>query len=160
MILFGLCVICFVVSWFLPENGEIVLLAFSGMFFVIGTITQGCNWYCQANDIEEIEQQKQDQKIYKTRNDELLGEFKLYLAEMYPEIEKGIFSTITPTNVTAFMIKYPEMKSSETITKLVNLINNLKSQYYQCDLTTNNLQKRIRVRRKTISMWVFPILPG
>lgn len=131
----------------------------SGIAFLITFIVQLNKFYKQAEDIEQITEQRQNRKVYVKRANEYIDEFKLYLAEIYPKHEKELFELMKPENVTAFMIKYPEIKTNETIAMLVNTINKLKNSYYACDTKINELSRQLRVRKRTILLWCLPILP-
>lgn len=156
MILWTASIICLLIGVYM-QLGEVLL--FSGFFTIISLCLQGGFWYGEADDIESIVEKKEDEEIYKNQANELLGEFKTYLVDLYPDIEKTIFENMKPEKVTAYMIQYPELKSSETISKLVNLINKLKKNIYDCQLRVTSLEKNRRVRRRYQFWWCLPILP-
>lgn len=131
----------------------------SGIVLMIALLTQIGKYYWQVHDIEEVVEQKQNRKVYVKRAAEYIDEFRIHLAETYPKHEKKLFKLMKPENVTAFMIKYPEIKANETITKLVDTINSLKDNYYRCDTQINKLSKQIRIRKRTMLMTCLPILP-
>ena len=133
----------------LPEPG----LVFSVIFILIALSCQAGFWLGEAEDIERIVMTLQDKEIYKKQADELLAEFSILLAEKYPNFEKEIFENMKPEKVTAYMIKYPELKSSQTICKLVDLINSKKEKIYDCDLKITGYQKDRRLRRRIQFFW-------
>ena len=155
MLAFLPSIILFVLACVLKsEEAQAFVGVFAMIGFIIVIIAQIVSCYSQVQDIENIEKEKNNKVIYQSRADDLLGEFKTYLADMYPDIEKEIFKTMKPEKITAYMVKYPELKSSETICKLVNLINEIKGQVYGCDLRINQLKTDIRIRKRTSGMWL------
>lgn len=132
----------------------------SSITLTITFIIQVSKFYVQTKAVETVLEQQQNRKIYVRRAKEYIDEFKVYLAETYPKYEKELFKVIKPENVTAFMIKYPEIKANETIVKLVNTISRLKDSYYECDVKVNELNKEIRLRKRTMFLFCLPILPA
>lgn len=132
----------------------------SSITLAITFIIQVSKFYAQVKDVESVLEQQQNRKIYVRRAKEYIDEFKVYLAETYPKYEKELFKVIKPENVTAFMIKYPDIKANETITKLVKMISRLKDSYYECDVAVNKLNKKIRLRKRTMLLFCLPILPA
>ncbi len=132
----------------------------SSITLAITLIIQISKFYAQVKAVESVLEQQQNRKIYVRRAKEYIDEFKVYLAETYPKYEKKLFKIIKPENVTAFMIKYPEIKANETITKLVKMISRLKDSYYECDVEANKLNKEIRLRKRTMFLFCLPILPA
>jgi len=103
----------------------------------------------QIDDCESIKACREKRKIYKKRADDLIAEFKLYLAEIYPKFEKEIFEKISPDKVDVYMMKFPELKTSATLIELVNRINSLKNDVYKQDIEITTYRKRIRVRLRS-----------
>ena len=110
------------------------------------------------NDIESIKKYQDDKKVYIKKAKALTSEFKLYLASTYPDIEKEIFSKLIPEKVGIFAASFPQIKSSETITKLVSMINDLQSNIYTQELNINRIKRNIRARlRNYLNFpWVLP----
>lgn len=121
----------------------------------LGTIA---SYYGQINDIESLKQIDSVSIILKQKSDNLTAEFAGYLAKQYPELEKEIFKSISPDKVNAYLAAYPQIKSSETLMGLVNLINKLQGDYYDQKLKREETLKNIRVRLRDpmIITWVIP----
>ena len=69
--------------------------------------------------------------VYKRKQKELLAEFKNYLGEKYPELEKQIFDNINKSESGVHIVlKYPEIQSSKTLMKLTKNINKLADDVY------------------------------
>lgn len=144
----------------------ILILTISGGFFfspiwiaalfftIVIIIVQTAHGYGHENDMNNIWQKREDKKIQMHKNQELLDEFKLYLSDMYPKLEKEIIKSMKPGNVNAYMIKYPELKSSKTICKLVDLINSNKSRIYEYETSITSFVRNIQVRVYTAKVWV------
>jgi len=112
--------------------------------------------YCQIEDLTNIKALGSKKIIYQKMADTQLAEFKNYLGEVYPNIEKEIFNSLSPENVTAYAIRYPEIKSNETIMELVKLINQKITQVYNCDIRTAEIEARIIRRLLDSTIWVIP----
>ena len=150
MILYILVVLSVIVGAFtVPE-----VFIGSCIFLIISFISQGMFAYGHQEDMNQIWEYRQDMKIQKRKSTELLSEFTLYLANMYPDIEKEIIKSMKPDNVSAYMIKYPELKSSETICKLVDLINGMKSKIYNYESNITGKVKNIKDRVYAAGIWV------
>jgi len=149
MILYILVVLAAIVGLFIPH-----VFIVAGIFLIITIITQSVHLYNHEFQINCVWESRMDMEIQRRKCDELLNEFKLYLAEMYPAIEKEIIKSMTPEKVTAYMIKYPELKSSETICKLVDLINKNKSKFYEYEVGITRYIKLIKSRMYSAKLCV------
>jgi len=142
------------------EDASIAAFVLSLAMFIIAFCIQIGKYYSQVDSIERIEKIKKDKISYQEESVQLIEEFKLYLAEMYPQHEKTIFESIKPENVTAYMIKYPDIKSSETLIKLCEEIKRLVGNIYSSDRQINQQEWYIKVRKRTMWLWCLPILPN
>ncbi|OGZ30675.1 MAG: hypothetical protein A2931_02035 [Candidatus Niyogibacteria bacterium RIFCSPLOWO2_01_FULL_45_48] len=123
------------------------ILAMIGMIFVLlAFIFTGAEYYYQLSDIENIKKFQEIESVYKKKADDLSAEFAGYLAQKYPEHEKKIFDKIGPENVQIYLVKYPEIRASETIMKLVEHINKLQSDVYDQQVKMAGARKSIRLR--------------
>jgi hypothetical protein len=141
------------VSW------QIAGYILGGLLFIVTLVIQLTSYYLQADAYEEIEQCKEDKKSYEEESTHLVQEFKLYLADKYPQHEKEIFDKLKPENVSTYLARYPEIKANETMVKLCNLINQKVSKIYDKDRRINFLERSIRTRKRTILLTCLPILP-
>jgi hypothetical protein len=57
------------------------------------------------------------------------------------------------------MIKYPDIKTNETLVKLCNEIKNFVSRIYGCERRIFAKEREIAVRQRTIWLTSLPILP-
>ena len=96
--------------------------------------------------------------IYEQKQTELLSQFKLYLFEKYPEFEERI-NSISAGNAD-IILKYPEIKSSKTIIKLVDEMNNLASNIYSEKISIENECATIRYMLKNKWNLFIPNVPG
>lgn len=126
----------------------------AAVFLIIAVITQAAHGYGHEDDMNHIWEKREYMDIQKRKSVELLDEFKLYLADMYPKIEKEILKSMKPGNVSAYMIKYPELKSSKTICKLVDLINANISKIYDYETGITSYVRCIKNRIYTAQVWV------
>lgn len=112
----------------------------------LGSIVTGICWYLQIRDLENIEKFTNCELIYKDKATELTAEFSKYLAQAYPEHEKAIFDSISPNDVEIYLVKYPELRSSDTILALTAEINQLQSDTYDQRLKKEEAKADIRIR--------------
>ena len=133
-----------------------VLYILGGLLFVVSVITQGVMYSDQCIAIERIEENEEKEKIYEEKATALIDECKVYLKEVYPDLEKGIFNTIASTNAFLLNLNLPEIRSHTTIMKLVDMINRDRGAIYTVRLETAALKREIKVRKKVARFWVYP----
>jgi len=134
----------------------------SGCFVIVLFIVQLTLYTNQLNDFENLKKFNELETIYQNKADDLTSQFAKYLYEAYPDYEKEIFQNISPEKVDFYLVKYPELKSSETILALTSKINGLQSDYYQQKINKAEFKKDVRFRKK--NPWgigrLIPSLPG
>lgn len=136
-----------------------VFYLLSGTMFIISVITQGTMYSNQCVCIEKIAENVANKKIYKEKDDILTGECKAYLMDVYPNIEKEIFSNMVSAK--ALLLNFPEINSHKTIMKLVEMINRNKDSIYSTDLAVTSLIREIRARKRMSCFWIYsPMIPG
>lgn len=107
----------------------------------------------QISDIENIVKFERIEEIYEARADVLTQQFATYLADLYPEYERGIFESISPERVDIYLVKYPDLKASETILELVAQIRSMQDDRYAQQVLRENTLKNMRYR--TRNPWIF-----
>jgi hypothetical protein len=125
--------------------GAIGTIIFLVVFLVLCFSTT-IGYYNQIYDLENIKQIDAVTVILKQKADNLTAEFVTYLSEQYPDLEKEIFKSISPDKVGLYLASYPQIKSSETIMGLVDMINKLQKDYYDQRLLKEVTLRDIRVR--------------
>lgn len=115
---------------------------------IVNLIANACMYFEQVIRIEGIKESEAREVIYKEKAESLTGEFKLWLGEKYPEIEKGIFKCLIPTDISMVATVFPEIKLSETITNLVSRINELQGRIYSEKLEIERYKKGIRIAKR------------
>lgn len=125
-----------------------VFLLFSVITSIINLVSNACMYFEQVVRIEGIEESKAREIIYKEKAVMLTDEFKIWLGEKYPDIERNIFKTLIPTNVSIVATSFPEIKSSEVIMDLVSRINELQSKIYSEKLMIEKYRKGIRIAKR------------
>jgi hypothetical protein len=126
---------------------------------LISIITQLAHYYSHVEDIEDIKMCKKDIDIYKNQADEILGEIKMYVLEKYPDHELKIFEKISAQTVDIIAVKFPELKSDGIFKKYINSLINMRSEIYDLKTNITNAEKKLKVRERTIKLFVLPILP-
>lgn len=139
----------------------LILGFFTLLITVIMLIVSLVNNSHQRYDQEDLTKVSQFQEIYKKRTDNLTGQFVHYLAQIYPEYEKNIFEKITPNDLDIYLVKYPDLKASETIIQLVKQIRDLNDDIYQQELRRAEILRdmRFRTRNPWILQWLMPNTP-
>lgn len=134
-------------------NSFVAFYALGGSIFVIAIITQGSLYINQCVSVEKIEEYEANKKLYEEKAKVLIAECKEYLKDIYPNIEKEIFNNMSSAK--ALLLSFPEIKSHETITKLVDMINRNRTDVLVVDTTLTRIKREIRVRRSAAKFWVF-----
>ena len=110
MILLSILGVLVVGTFVIPPYGSegfFVLGGLSVAVAIIGLITQACFYHDQIDSIERVKECEEREKIHKEKAEALTGEFKLWLGEKYPEIEKGIFKDLIPAKVSILAVSFP-----------------------------------------------------
>jgi hypothetical protein len=168
-----ICVFFFIllgiIGIFFPENEAIYVvgiafLCFSGLWFIVSSIN---NFYCYAEQQKKFEELRASLKkisILKEKSEKILAEFKLYLGEKYPELEKQIFSDISNSAKDSdkwgmFVTKYPKIQSSKTFNYLVSEMDSLISEIYKLKMEIENDCSSIRFFIKNKWFIIKPKIP-
>ena len=136
-------------------DGKDVSIAFviiAILILVASFIFQLVNYSHQIRDGEELIKIEKFEEIYQNKSDVLVDKFAYYLANVYPEHEKNIFESISPGTIDIYLVKYPELKSSETIMLLVSEIKILQNDYYNQQLERAEVVRTMSYRKK--SPWI------
>lgn len=109
----------------------LVLLIISGLWLFASFVNNLICYTAQVERFEKIRAGLKRLEISKEKQNNLISEFKIYLADKYPDLEKEIFKLITESKSDVHMIlNYPELKSSDTLLALVSQINKLAEEVY------------------------------
>ena len=137
------------VGLFVPDEDVkiigILILCISGVWFFVSFVNNLIKHTDMVKKFEEIRADLKKLEIYKEKQRVLISEFTIYLADKYPDFEKEIFKLITDSksDINVFL-KYPELKSSETIMELVKQINNQSAETYNYKVELENEYAAIR----------------
>lgn len=93
------------------------------------------------------------EKVYQERADNLTKQFALYLVDIYPQHERAVFDKIAPDGIDIYLVKYPDLKTSETIISLVIQIRELQDARYKQQADRAEILQQMRYRRQ--SPWIF-----
>lgn len=128
-----------------------ISLFLATVYLVANIISFRCNVYNQIEDIEKIEESRNNKTIYEGQRDELISQVTLYLGEKYPEHEKELFRLIAEKNseaVVTLLGAFPEIKSADVLKKLVSDVQKLHGYVYGQDIKIEKLKRQIRVRKR------------
>lgn len=138
-------------GWLLFSIGVVYL-------FVMPLKTLG-SYTEQIRDQEDFRQSVACEKILTNKAEALSKQFAYYLAEVYPNHEKEIFTEISPSNIELYLARYPEIKSSATILKLVEEIGDLREDVYDQQIRREKILRDMRYRK--LSPWnIRWMIPG
>jgi len=144
---------CFAVSTRFSNGGEDGWTIFGGFWaffaivaFVIGAFYSMSQRSDQIYDIESVKMYTVNTAILEKKADELTAQFTKDLAEIYPQLEKDIFKSISPDKVGIYLAKYPELQSSKTVMALVENISKLQTDRYNQELAQQGTLRDIRFR--------------
>lgn len=126
--------------------GSIAFIIIAIILAVASIATSGVAWQEQINDFENIKKFEKVGAIYHVKAEALTIEFSKHLAEEYPKHERDIYEKISPDQVGVYLVKYPELKTSETLMALVEQINKLQSDVYDQQVKSEEALQRTRVR--------------
>ncbi len=144
--------------WSDTAAAGVVTFIVTGIIVVLALITLMAGYIVQVNSIEDINRYKANEIVYEKKADDLTETFKLYLGQIYPDLEKSIFKDISPANADIYLVQYPELKSSNTIIELVTQIKKLRSAIYDQEIKINKSQKDINSRKRNplYLTWLLP----
>ena len=130
----------------------------TALFLVtVGLLISTAAWHAQIDHIEDIKKFAKIEAIYQAKADSLTAEFAKHLAEAYPKHERDIYEKISPEQAAIYFAKYPELKASDTLMKLVENINELQSAVYAQKVHTEETSKKIRVNLRSPLLFTFMI---
>src|SRR3989339_644424 len=131
---------------------------FAFIFLVLGTIFNLSTYSEQIEKGVELEKVSSFEQTYQVRSDNLAKEFTYYLAGVYPNHEKDIFSKIEPGKLDVYLVKYPELQASKTIVELVQQVRSLQDDIYKQRLERAQTIRDMRynVRSPWVLQWMMP----
>jgi len=97
------------------------------------------------SDYQTIIMLDENIKVYEKQRTDISIEIKFELSK-YPEFEKEIFKNISPKNMSIYFVKYPELKSSETIMALSSELIKLQKTIFEQQINKNQVIKNIKHR--------------
>ncbi|NMC51944.1 hypothetical protein GYA54_04490 [Candidatus Kuenenbacteria bacterium] len=128
------------------ETSGIIFFVVAAFLVVLGLFISLISNSNQRGDFEDLHMLKETQVIYQEKAEALTQQFAKYLAEQYPDQERFIFDKIDPDKVALYLVKYPEIKSSETLMALVVEIGKLQAQVYDQRIKRAQIKRDIRFR--------------
>ena len=131
---------------------SLIFFALSLAACVLATIFTMGYYTGQISAAEDLVKFERLEQIYEVRADALTEQFAAYLVDLYPEYEKSIFESISPDGIDLYLVKYPELRASETILALVAQIRSLQDDRYRQQVLREMTLKRMRFR--TRNPWI------
>lgn len=138
----------------------IVLLSISGAWFIGSVIGTFASYSEQLRRFEDLHCSINNLSKYKLHQTNLLSEFKLYLGEKFPDLEKELFNNISDNSSDIqIVLKYPEIQSSKTLLKLTEDINVLVQKVYSLESGIETQCARIRYHKNGKWEYIVPQIP-
>jgi hypothetical protein len=106
----------------------------------------------QLERFEGVRESIQKELILREKRDLLMKVFKENITH-YTNLEESIFKSLVPEKIEIFLAKYPELKSSEVIQKLVSKIETSQQTVFTEMVKRNKIIKKIWVTKN--SPWSF-----
>lgn len=125
----------------------------AAIFVGISLLVTAVAYSNQISDSENITKFERLEQIYEVRADALSQQFATYLADLYPEHERNIFESIKPEGIDIYLVKYPNLRASETIIELITQIRSLQDDRYAQQIEREKTLKTMRFRKR--DPWIF-----
>ena len=156
MLIFLLLMITFGVLAYTIEVGFLIgIVVLLVIFMVVNyTFRSGQVW-----DLSQIDTHREKIELYKKQREELIPEFRKYLAEVYPQIEKDLFASMSPSkesDLRIYMAKYPEIQSNQTINRLVDELSRCSNKIIAQEEEIANINARTKARYLDAKVWTVP----
>lgn len=134
------------------------LAGFFGFCFIFfGSIIPSIVGYVNEIDNETaITQYKSNEVIYQKKADTITAQLSTYLSVQYPNLEKDILGSLAK-NPNLLFLKFPQLRSSETIISLANQYSNLESQVFTQETNVTAKEQKIQARQRDIFLLQFVI---
>lgn len=160
--------ICFVVAITRKKKSEIDWAVGGGALSVISIALiaillffTACSVYNQREDFEQVRKYAKLEVIYQVKAEALTVQFATYLAQAYPQHERDVFKSMSPGQISLYLVKYPELQASKTIVALVEQIAKLQNDRYDQQVKKEESLKDIRFRPHNpfVIGWIVPAPP-
>lgn len=141
----------------------IVLFVVAMVLFTFGSLLPtGVAYMNQLNARASLTKYDKLEVIYTKRANDLTARFTAILGVQYPAFEKAIFEKIGPAKkisaaqVDAYMVAYPELKTSSTLVALVEEIRAQRDLIYQQQ--TDRIETQMKIHVRTQNPWLLTCL--
>jgi len=147
LVLFVLFVVLVVL---LVKTGEedfyVGVSGFTLLFLIVAIVVKiGCCYSCYMSIPVHYERLEADKKVYAERRDDYEVIVRAEL-DKYPAYESQIFASLD----SEIILKYPELKSNETIVTAFKSLIEFNEELYDIDLEVNRLRGAQAIQRKII----------
>lgn len=139
------------------DVGACTCIIIGTVLFMASIVITMFAYASQTSDFEELKRLDKYEQIYLFKSEVLTKKFKKYLLDIYPQHEKDIFNKVKSQDIDIYLVRYPELKASETIKLLVGEIRTLQNDYYAQGLLKASVVKNITYRTKNPWLYYFLI---
>jgi len=137
-----------------------ILATCAGFFLVLGFFVTCIAISDQVSTNVTIDKTYRVQEVLNRKANALIPQFRQVLAQEYPQYEKEIFEKISsPGAAEAFLVKYPEIKASVTITEFSKRLSKLREAVWDQKVYREDQIAEASYRKQ--SPWVLTVfVPG
>lgn len=125
---------------------------------VIMIISNLSGYYNHIKDIEKFNVIEDRISIYEDRLDKLNNEVRTILIDSYGNHEKDIFNNMSPEGLSLLLVKYPELRASETFIHATDELIGFNDAVYKRELERVDLKRSINTRLRSPFIFTF-LLP-
>jgi len=138
----------------------IILMLISSVWFISSLISNFTYYSSQMYRFEQLHSSLNNLSRYKAVQLKMIEEFKNYLGEKYPELEKELFKDISDNSSDIHIVlKYPEIQSSKTLLKLTDNINEQVQKTYSLQSDIEHSCACIRYYKSSKWEYIKPAIP-
>ncbi len=132
--------------------------SFTVILLIVLLISNLVGYYSHICNLEELNVIEDRIEVYENRLDRLENEVKSILVESYGQHEKELFDNMSPEGLSLFLVKYPELRASETFIDATNKLIGFNDKIYEQEIQRIELNRIINTRRRSPVVFRF-ILP-
>lgn len=130
------------------DNGLIALcISLAIAAGLMGGIVNGINSINHRNDHNKLSMLDSNRSIYERKYETIGSELRLELSK-YPKFESEMFDKISPEKLDLYFVRYPNLRSVESISLLAKQLASLKSAIYDIDVAYNEVVLVMRKRQE------------
>lgn len=129
----------------------VVLWVVACIFLLVVAIGSPIAISKQKKSFEKYRAMQKQVTILENQANTIIAEMEVYLTQMYPDHELGVFKMMSGNDLTLYLAKYPQLKASDTFLAQGRTVLDLRQRVY--DLQLRMTDKMADMRYATINPW-------